>query len=92
MIGPDDAWRMNWAGEYLEVDRPNRLVMTLTDQVDDPEREFFAIDFTDEDGGTHVRLQQGGGNLPADMIERTKDGTSMFLDALAKRLAEVQAQ
>jgi uncharacterized protein YndB with AHSA1/START domain len=92
MIGPDEGWSMNWAGEYLEVDPPNRLVMTLTDQVGSPERDFFAIDFTDEGDGTHVTLAQGGGNLPADMIERTKEGTSMFLDALAMRLGEVQAQ
>lgn len=90
MVGPDAAWTIDWTGEYLEVDEPTRLVMTLTDVVGDTAREGFTIDFSDEEGGTHMTLTQSGGHLSAEQYEATRQGTDGFMDALAQRLAEVQ--
>ena len=90
MIGPDDAWRVNWVGEYIEVDEPSRLVFNFTDMAENPERDVFILDLTETADGTHMRLQQSGGHMPADAYEQARQGTASFLDAMAERLAALQ--
>src|SRR4051812_29239798 len=45
-------------GEYLEIDRPNRLVMTLTNEPTGNERELLTVILTAVDGGTEMLFTQ----------------------------------
>lgn len=90
MIGPDNAWSINWVGEYREVVEPTRLVMTLTDQPDNPARDYFEIDLEEIANGTRLTLKQAGGGLTKEQYEQAKEGTDMFLETMRERLIEVQ--
>jgi len=91
MVGPDNQWSINWIGEYREVVSPTRLVMTLTDQADNPARDYFEIDLEEIANGTKVTLSQRGGNLNAEQYLQAQAGTDAFLETLRERLVEVQA-
>jgi uncharacterized protein YndB with AHSA1/START domain len=73
---------INWFGEFVEVDRPAKLVLTLTDRPGDA-RELVTVTFTEVDGGTEMLFRQTGGNLSAEDYERTAAGWQTFFDALA---------
>src|SRR5471032_2441197 len=60
---------MNWFGEFVEVDRPNKLVMTLADRPGDA-RELVTVTFAAVEGGTEMLFRQTGGNLSPEEYER----------------------
>ena len=76
----------HWHGEYLEVDRPRRLVMTMTDEAGS-ERELLTVILTAVDGGTEMRFSQTGGHLSPKQYEGTTAGWQIAFDALAACLA-----
>lgn len=69
-------------GEYLEVDRPNRLVMTMTNEPIGDERELLTVTFTAVEGGTEMLFSQTGGHLSAEEYQGTTIGWRMAFDAL----------
>ncbi|AIY00433.1 hypothetical protein ART_0834 [Arthrobacter sp. PAMC 25486] len=77
----------HWRGEYLEVDRPNRLVVTMTNEPGD-ERELLTVVLTAVDGGTELRFAQTGGHLSPEQYEGTAAGWLIAFDALNTVLAE----
>jgi uncharacterized protein YndB with AHSA1/START domain len=77
---------MNWYGEFVEVDRPNRLVLTLADRPGDA-RELVTVTFTEVNDGTQMRFNQTGGNLSAEEYERTRAGWQTFFDAMETLVA-----
>ena len=77
---------MNWYGEFVEVDRPNRLVLTLADRPGDA-RELVTVTFTEVNDGTQMRFNQTGGNLSAEEYARTKAGWQTFFDAMETLVA-----
>lgn len=76
----------HWRGEYLEVDRPNKLVMTMTDEAGS-ERELLTVILTAVDGGTEMRFSQTGGHLSPEQYEGTTVGWQIAFDALVTLLA-----
>ena len=72
---------INWFGEFTEVDRPHKLVMTLADRPGDA-REIVTATFTAVDGGTEMVFSQTGGNLSAEEYERVTAGWQTFFDAM----------
>ena len=72
---------MFWIGEFLEVDPPAKLVMTLADRPGD-ERAFVTATFAEVDGGTEMHFTQTGGGLTAEEYERTAQGWQGFFDAM----------
>jgi uncharacterized protein YndB with AHSA1/START domain len=78
--------RIDWHGEYLEVDGPARLVMSFSDQ---PETDSYAIvtvvlrDIGD--GRTEMQFQQSG-PLPPEAFEAAKRGWGVFFDRIDERL------
>jgi uncharacterized protein YndB with AHSA1/START domain len=79
ILGPDLTF--NWRGEYIEVDRPNKLVLTTTFQPGDA-RELLTVSLTAVDGGTEMRFSQTGGNLSPGEYEGTTVGWHAVFDAM----------
>jgi uncharacterized protein YndB with AHSA1/START domain len=96
-VRPGGAWRatmfaepggreIHWKGEYREVDEPQRLVFTVSDQPGD-EYELVTVVLTDlGDGRTEMHFEQRGQMSP-EQYERAKQGWSGFFDRIAERLA-----
>jgi uncharacterized protein YndB with AHSA1/START domain len=97
-VRPGGAWRatmhagperreIRWHGEYLEVDPPARLVLTMSDQPDDAPEELVVVVLTDlGDGRTEVVLEQHG-TLPPSVYDAARNGWGVFLDRIAARLS-----
>jgi uncharacterized protein YndB with AHSA1/START domain len=76
---------IHWVGEYVEVDPPTKLVLTLSDR---PEaRELVTVTLTAVDGGTEMLFRQTGGNLSPEEYARTAEGWGVFFDAMADLFA-----
>ena len=84
ILGPE--LQFHWRGEYVEVDRPNKLVLTTTFQPGDA-RELLTIILTAVPGGTEMRFSQTGGNLSAEEYEGTTIGWQAVFDAMDASLA-----
>lgn len=96
-VRPGGSWRatmilgngmpdFHWRGEYLEVDRPHKLVMTMTDEPGDA-RELLTVVLTEVDGGTRMEFSQTGGHLTAEQYKGTTTGWKIAFDALDAVLA-----
>lgn len=70
-------------GEFVEVDRPNKLVLTMTDEPTGDERELLTVSFTAVDGGTQMLFSQTGGHLSPPEYEGTTVGWQTAFDALS---------
>lgn len=83
MVLPDGN-TLHWAGDFLEVDAPSRLVMTLTDRPDEPERAQLSIGLAAGGRGTVFHLTQQTPGFTAEQRERTIAGWQGFLDVLGQ--------
>jgi uncharacterized protein YndB with AHSA1/START domain len=91
------AWRatmfhggreIQWTGEYREVNEPERLVFTVSDQPGDDRYELVTVVLTDlGDGRTEMLLEQRGHMTP-EQYKRAGEGWSGFFDRMAERLAD----
>jgi uncharacterized protein YndB with AHSA1/START domain len=70
-------------GEYVEIDRPNRLAFDFWTSFSD-ERTRITIEVAPEEGGSRLTLTHQG--VWADYEERTRHGWGMVLDRLAEAL------
>jgi uncharacterized protein YndB with AHSA1/START domain len=95
-VRPGGAWRatmfaggreIRWRGEYVEVDPPERLVLTFSDQPDDAPPELVVVVLRDiGDGRTEMVLEQHG-TLPPEVYDAARGGWGVFLDRIERRLA-----
>ena len=79
-----DMGEVEHTGEYLEIDRPRRLVFTFAVPQFDPGVTRVEADVTPTAGGGEVRLTQR--DTPDEWVEPSKMGWSMILAALEKAL------
>jgi uncharacterized protein YndB with AHSA1/START domain len=87
MFAGPDRREIQWVGEYLEVDAPERLVLTITDEPGAEERDVVTVVLSDlGDGRTEMQVEQRGGMTP-EGYERAKQGWGTFFDRMAERLA-----
>lgn len=78
-----------FAGEFLEVVEPARVVLTLTvtGETAEDTAEILTADLRDlGDGRTELTFTQRGGNLPADEYSRAMRGTLIFFERLGESL------
>ncbi len=88
MFAPPNRRRIDWEGEYLEVVEPERLVLTVTDEPGNPERDTVTVILTDlGDGRTEMRMTQTGGGLTPGGYEGAKAGWGGFFDRMHERLS-----
>jgi uncharacterized protein YndB with AHSA1/START domain len=87
MFGPpEDRRRIDWDGEYLEVEAPARLVFTIRNRPGTEDFELVTIVLTDlGDGRTEMLFEQRGSMSP-EQYERATEGWATFLDRLQERL------
>jgi uncharacterized protein YndB with AHSA1/START domain len=71
-------------GEYLEIDRPKRLVFTFGVPAFDPGYTRVEVEITPTAAGCDVHLTQR--DVPDEWADRSKQGWSMILDALEAAL------
>jgi uncharacterized protein YndB with AHSA1/START domain len=87
MVLPDGT-TIDWRGWFIELDRPARLSMTLSDRdIVGDGYEIYTVTLTDLGGKTELVVRQHGGNLTDEQYEHAKEGTAAFLDAMAEMLA-----
>lgn len=76
-----------WTGEYLEVEEPERLVLSITDEPEPSSYDLVTVVLRDlDDGRTEMTVEQRGGMTPEE-YERAKQGWGAFFDRMAERLA-----
>jgi uncharacterized protein YndB with AHSA1/START domain len=83
---------IHWNGEYLEVEPPERLVFTVSDQPDEEiyDRCTVVLTEVDEDR-TEMLFQQSGGHMSAEGYRRAAEGWSGFFDRVDERLAAAES-
>lgn len=95
-VRPGGAWSLtmlaargeiHWHGEYREVVKPERLVLTFSDHTDDDRYELVIVVLRSlGDGRTQMTFEQHGLMTP-EAYEDARSGWSTFLERLNQRLA-----
>jgi len=75
-----DMGDVEHTGEYLEIDRPRRLVFTFGVPAFDPGFTRVEVEIAPTAGGCQVRLTQR--DVPDEWAERSKQGWGMILEGL----------
>jgi uncharacterized protein YndB with AHSA1/START domain len=102
-VRPGGTWRatmhfqsreIHWRGQYVEVNEPARLVLTITDDTGGPDEfERFTVDLAGAPGDqTEMMLRQSGGHLSDEEYEHAKAGTNSFLDTMDRILPAIKAR
>jgi uncharacterized protein YndB with AHSA1/START domain len=74
---------IDWAGEYVELDRPARIAMTMTDRPDEPAGEPLTVDLEEVAGGaTRMTMTQTAGEFTDEQRAMTIQGWNGFLDVM----------
>jgi uncharacterized protein YndB with AHSA1/START domain len=96
-VRPGGAWRLTmyagaerheirWRGQFLEVEEPERLVFTVSDQPDEV-YELVTVVLADlGDGRTEMWLRQEG-HMSPEQYQRAESGWGSFFDVVDERLA-----
>jgi len=89
-----DGTERQWTGEYETLDKPNRLVMSITDTgVLEGNLETYSLTLDAQGQHTQMTLSQSGGNLSDEEYQRAKAGTESFMDTMeAKVLPMLKAR
>jgi uncharacterized protein YndB with AHSA1/START domain len=87
MVLPDGN-TIDWAGEFIVVDPPSRLVMTLTDSRAGGLRAVLTVDLTPTPTGTRMRMTQQTPGFTVEQREDTIAGWLTFLDVIGEIAAD----
>lgn len=82
-----DGEDVDHTGEYLEIDRPRRLVFTFS--VDGSEADRVTLEIAPLESGCELTLTHEMSPAWAEYAERAKEGWSTMLEGLADALGEV---
>jgi uncharacterized protein YndB with AHSA1/START domain len=86
MYAPPNRRRIDWKGEYRDVEPPERLVFTVSDQPDEDAFELVTVVLIDlGDGRTEMLFEQRGSMSP-EQYERATEGWGTFFDRVEERL------
>jgi uncharacterized protein YndB with AHSA1/START domain len=98
-LEPGGQWRatmrfpggeMPWAGRFLEIDAPSRLVLAVVDAVEIGETfELLTMTLAEQGAGTEFVLRQSG-HMSEEEYQQAKEGSAGFLDALAEVVGELR--
>jgi uncharacterized protein YndB with AHSA1/START domain len=71
--------RIDWAGEYVEVDPPSHLAMTLTDQPGDDVGLPVLFDLEEDGGATVLTIRQDRSDFTDEQVAATIAGYYCFV-------------
>ena len=77
--------RLEHRGEYLEIDRPRRLVFTWVSAFTGEDPSVVTVDMHAHDDGTRVVLTHE--RLPEDVVDGHREGWGTMIERLAGILA-----
>lgn len=83
MVLPDGN-TIEWAGEFVVVDPPSRLVMTITDRPAESARAALTVDLVAHRDGTRLRMTQQTPGFTDEQRRGTIAGWQTFLDVVAE--------
>lgn len=83
MVLPDGTC-IDWAGEFVEVEPPLHLVMTLTDRPSEAERAALTLDLAPTASGTRMRMTQQTPGFSSEQRVAVTAGWQTFLDVLGE--------
>ena len=87
MYAPPNRREINWWGEYREVEEPERLAFTISDQPDERLADLVIVVLNDlGDGRTEMVMEQRGDHMPPEAYEAAKTGWGGFFDRMDERL------
>jgi len=81
MLLPDGN-SISWVGEYLEVDAPSHLVMTITDRPAEDARGVITVDLGEVEGGTAMVMTQESPGFSREQLDQTVIGYNAFFDVM----------
>lgn len=84
-----DGTLKSWAGSFLELDPPSRVVFEMTDEPENPDRLPVSIDLVEVEGGTEITLVQATPGWPEEAKQGLLEGYGAFLDSLERLLARI---
>ncbi len=90
MVLPDGN-RINWAGEYVAVDPPAHLAMTLTDNPGEYAGLPVLFDLEETDTGTRLTISQDRADFTDEQVAMTIAGYNAFIDDISTVLERLQA-
>jgi uncharacterized protein YndB with AHSA1/START domain len=82
--------RIDWAGEYVEVDRPSHLAMTLSDRPGEYAGLPVLFDLEEVAAGTRLTIRQDRSDFSDDQIAATIAGYNAFIDDIENELVRMQ--
>jgi uncharacterized protein YndB with AHSA1/START domain len=86
MVMPDGT-ETHWTGAYQSLDKPNKLVMSITDTgVLTGNLELYTLTLEGQGQKTQLTLTQSGGNLSDEEYKRAKAGTESFMDTMEDKV------
>jgi len=86
MVMPDGT-ETHWTGAYQSLDKPNKLVMSITDTgVLTGNLEMYTLTLEGQGQKTQLTLTQSGGNLSDEEYKRAKAGTESFMETMEARV------
>ena len=78
--------RIDWHGEFLEVEPPERLVVTFSDQPENDRYALVTVVLSDlGEGRTEMAFEQTG-PLPPEQVEAAREGWGVFFDRIDERV------
>ncbi|WP_430593482.1 SRPBCC family protein [Humidisolicoccus flavus] len=86
MVIPDGP-RIDWTGEFVVIDRPNHLSLTLTDQPGEAPGAPLTVDFIASEGGTEMTMTQHSPDFGPEQREQTIEGWNSFFTDLERVLS-----
>ena len=88
MLLPDGG-HIDWAGTFVEVDRPHRLGMTLTDSPGDDPGVPVLFELAPADTGSTLTIRQDRGDFSDEQVAATVAGYNSFIDDMESILADM---
>jgi uncharacterized protein YndB with AHSA1/START domain len=89
MVNTSNGIRMPFAGKYLEINSPNKLVFTI-EEAGNPDTETVTLTFKDRVGTTEMTLHQKG-HLPPDQYgDPLRNGYNSFFERMIDVIRRMQ--
>src|SRR6478609_2529962 len=82
---------INWGGEYVEVDPPARLAMTLSDNPVEYAGLPVLVDLEEIPTGTRLTISQDRSDFGDEQVAATIAGYNAFVDDMERELARMQS-